>query len=441
MKRNRITAIAAIAAICSASSAWAQTPAGAAATGDRPVTADQDFVVKSVNEEAGRVMSAGSPNSRAGAGYNSANVQFTSESGETDVSVAFSFDLERYKPARERDGYFIVSRTKIGLVASTPIDKGKTDSALFSGDSLVSGSKLKFSLTTFRTKVGSGFKAAPFIGRAYARCVRLESAHWSVTQNDRNAADLTRQTFVDNVVQKIETAAGFFDVKMAMTTEQRETDIGKYVLHACQPGDGAALGNTGELITAYGDDPVAFRHLFLPDNAKLTFWGIDASMGREDHTYLDRAAFKLPSAPRTSWEVGAYYGWISSNLTFSLRGRAVYGQTYEDNDAAEICRTVSIPAGTECIKGPDGAPLRQRIGLVSVEARKLVTVNGATQIAVAPQVTYRTEDKNFGVEIPVYLVPDKDGKLSGGLKAVYNSKGDEFAIGVFVGVPFSIFYN
>ena len=62
------------------------------------------------------------------------------------------------------------------------------------------------------------------------------------------------------------------------------------------------------------------------------------------------------------------------------------------------------------------------------------------QVAFAPQVTYRFEDNNVGVEVPIYLVPDKDGKLSGGMKAVYNSKGDEFAVGLFVGVPFSIFY-
>ena len=85
--------------------------------------------------------------------------------------------------------------------------------------------------------------------------------------------------------------------------------------------------------------------------------------------------------------------------------------------------------------------MRQRSGLVSVEARKLVTVNGYTQIAVAPQITYKTEDKNIGIEVPIYLVPDKKGKLSGGIKAVYNSKGDEFAAGLFIGVPFSIFYN
>jgi hypothetical protein len=95
----------------------------------------------------------------------------------------------------------------------------------------------------------------------------------------------------------------------------------------------------------------------------------------------------------------------------------------------------------KCIKGPDGAPLRQRSGVFSLEARKLVKVSKGTQIAIAPQLTYKTAEKNVGVEVPIYLVPDKDGKLSGGIKAVYNSKGDEFAVGLFVGVPFSIFYN
>ena len=188
------------------------------------------------------------------------------------------------------------------------------------------------------------------------------------------------------------------------------------------------------MVTSTGSDPVTFGRRFLPDGSRLTFWGLDASMGQDDHSFLDRTAFKLETDQRTTWEVGGYAGFINSDLTFSLRGRLVYGQTYKANDEAEICRTVSIPAGPECLKGPDGAPLRQRTGLASLEARKLVHVSGGTDIAIAPQVTYRFKDRNLGVEVPIYLSPDKDGKLSGGIKAVYNSKGDEFALGLFVGV-------
>ena len=392
------------------------------------------------SREAAKVISEGSPDGRAAAGFSSSNVQFTSENGETSFSIAASFDLQSYS-GQGSDGYYHVSRTRMSAVGSAPIDGEGKGGKLFAGDSLVSGSKLKLSVTHLSTVVGDGGNSGPQIAAAYRRCVSQNSTLWAQAQSDQNAALGSAGAFAAQLNDKLATKA---DVNFDKLFDDvaKSGDVGKFVTQACSPNaEGTKLDDAYDLIKTYGDDALTFRRRFLPDNAKLTFWGIDASMGRDDHTYLDRVAFKLPSQPRTSWEVGAYYGMINSDLTFSLRGRVVYGQTYKDNDEAQICRTVSIPAGPECIKGPDGAPLRQRSGLASVEARKLVTVSDRTQIAIAPQVTYRTEDKNVGVEVPIYLVPDKDGKLSGGIKAVYNSKGDEFAVGLFVGVPFSIFYN
>jgi hypothetical protein len=440
MKRIQSILVFASATIASATNAYGQEQAAAGAAGPTLASAAEDYVVKAANDEAARVLSDGSPNSRATAGFSSANLQFTSEQGETEVSLAFSFDLEKYKPTQKRTGYFVVSRTRIGIVATAPLDKEGGDNRLFSGDSLVSGSKLRLSVTNFKTTVGSGLNAAPLIGMAYGRCVREESVNWAASQPDPAAAGIMAHNFADSLAGKLDTSGGFADPKMLMSAEDQKTELGAYLLHGCQPGQNGALKSAGALINNYGEDPASIRLKFLPKNASLRFWGLDASLGRDDRNFLDRTQFKLTSKPRTSWEVGAYYGIINSDLTMSARARVVYGQSYKDNDEAEICRTVSIPAGTECIKGPDGAPLRQRTGLASVEMRRLVTVKEGTQIAFAPQVTYRFEDKNVGVEVPIYLAPDEKGKLSGGIKAVYNSKGDEFAVGLFVGVPFSIFY-
>ena len=415
-------------------------------------------VADDVNQDAGRVMSNGSPNDRAGAGFSSSNVQFTNEQGDTSVSLAFSLDTgsSSKKDIKVKNGLpaavYRVSRQKLSVVLTAPIDKATKGTNLFSGDSLVSGTKAKFSFSRFSTNLGDGAGARNMRGNAYRSCVHNQSNVWAAVQADHVVADAQVATFVRRVDDNLVVAdksihgpeAATMSYEKAISDPAKDAgELGMVVAKACVPSgeDGYSFGSEVELIDRYGDDPEEFRRQFFPDNSSITFWGIDASMGSDDHTYLDRAVFKLPSAARTSWEVGAYYGWINSDLSFSLRGRAVYGQTYKDNDEAEICRTVSIPAGTECIKGPDGTPLRQRSGLVSVEARKLVSVDDGTQIAIAPQITYKTEDKSVGIEVPIYLVPDKAGKLSGGIKAVYNSKGDEFAVGLFVGVPFSIFFN
>ena len=394
-------------------------------------------VLEATNDAAGQVLSAGSPNSRAAAGFSAANVQFTSENSDNAVSLAFSFDLESYKPSNGSGDYYSVGRTRLGIVATAPIEQGSKSAGIFSGDSVVSGSTLKLSVTHFSTKVGSGMGSFPATKYAYQQCVIDQSGRWAASNADEDGAGDNAAEYAKKVGEQLSVSSNFRKV----LNDGADSKVGKFVQLACQPGmAGGKFKNTGELVDAYGDNPTAFRRKFIPANAKLRFYGLDASVGRDDHSFLDRTAFKLQSKPQTSWEVGAYYGWLNSDLTFSARGRIVYGQNYSDQDEAEICRTVSVPAGTECIKGPDGAPTRNRTGLFSFEARKLVTVNDGTTIGIAPQVTYRFEDNNVGVEVPIYLVPDKDGKLSGGIKAVYNSKDDEFAVGLFVGVPFSIFY-
>lgn len=413
-----------------------------------PRESGEAYVLTRTADEGLRTTSEGTPNSRVTAGSYATSLQFTNESGDTSVSLALSFDLRGYKPIKRSDGFYSVSALKLGVTATAPIETSGKDAALFQGDSFVSGSKLRLSLSRYSTIVGSGAGSGPAIKSAFIRCTSTAGNNWIESQPNPNEASANESAFLGKIISEISGGNDNIDLAIAMhraaggDPDYRSKPIAKQIYNQCHPGPDRQFANVGELVDEYGPNPSEFRRRFLPKDAKLTFMGLDASMGRDDHSFLDRTNFELLSEPRTTWEVGAYYGVIGSDLSWSLRGRAVYGQSYKDNDEAEICRSVSIPVGgTDCIKGPDGAPIRERTGLVSVEGRKLVTVNDKTQIALAPQVTYRFEDKNVGVEVPIYLVPDEKGKLSGGIKAVYNSKGDEFAVGLFVGVPFSIFFD
>ena len=51
-------------------------------------------------------------------------------------------------------------------------------------------------------------------------------------------------------------------------------------------------------------------------------------------------------------------------------------------------------------------------------------------------MTYDLKDDEFAVDLPFYLVPDKDGNLTGGIRLGYNTADDEVGIGVFVGSTF-----
>ena len=404
--------------------AWAQSAVQPPSNGD-------------ADEEASKI-TVGAPNDRTLSGFHASSLQITTEQGDTTVSAALSFDLGDYQPENkvkaDRDGFYIVRRTKVGITASVPIDGDGTASRLFYGDNLVTGSKLKLSVTHFTAHLGTGVGSLQIVVDAMSKCVEQSFAA------DETVGD-TYQTLMTALSQS--GPGGTMTYDSAFRRAEASGAGGKKIANACYPTVGVdrAYQTPISLIEKYIPSRAQeFRKGFIHDNARMTFLGADASMGRDDHTYLDRTNFKLLTKPRTSWEVAIYAGWINADARFSLRGRLVYGQNFVDNDEAEICRTVSIPAGPECIKGPDGSQMRKRSGLVSVEARQLVTMNDRTTIALAPQVTYRSEDHNLGVEVPIYLAPDSKGQLSGGLKAAYNSKGDEFSIGIFVGVPFSIFF-
>lgn len=455
-----LMAATAIAILPAAQANAEQSPAGGLNANPEGGAVIAEVAGRGLNEEmeaAGRQALDGAPNDRAASGFHAESLQFSNTVGETDLSLALSFDLGRYNrsaSAKFADNKFSISRTRIGVVATVPIEKDKTVHRLFSGDSLVSGSKLKLSLTRFSTSIGLGSveaneKARRYQGSAYAACLEEFGSKQSEASGTLEEANLTTLQQTANSVGNFaradanDSSIAPFDLtfrRLKASKNEFDQNIAAYCYADADNTNG--MHNTGSLIQKYASGSYQeFRAAYIDDKARLSFMGLDASLGRDDHSFLDRTNFKLMSEPRTTWEVGAYYGIIASDLSWSLRARAVYGQSYKDNDEAEICRTVSIPAGNECIKGADGAPVRQRTGLTSLEARKLVTVREGTQIALAPQVTYRFEDKNVGVEVPIYLVPGADGKLTGGIKAVYNSKGDEFGLGLFVGVPFSVFFN
>ena len=56
-------------------------------------------------------------------------------------------------------------------------------------------------------------------------------------------------------------------------------------------------------------------------------------------------------------------------------------------------------------------------------------------MAIAPQVTYDTEDDEFLVEVPLYLQRNENSGLDAGIEFNYSSERDDFAVGFFVGVP------
>jgi hypothetical protein len=68
------------------------------------------------------------------------------------------------------------------------------------------------------------------------------------------------------------------------------------------------------------------------------------------------------------------------------------------------------------------------------------------KFAIAPQFSYDLVGDAYGVDVPFYLVGDGKGKLRGGFRLGYTNqkkadggRDDDISLGVFLGVPFSVF--
>jgi len=404
----------------------------------------RDETLIAQKKDGERLVGAGGPLQRASGGLSASAFQFSSEQGESEatLSLAFNLDTNDPKESDQNSGFFNVSSLTATLQATAPLGQSDGVSKLFDGDSLVNGSKIKFAIHRTATSLGSGRGHKEFARIAYKSCVAKAVGVWIRDQhedaNSYNVANAYGNQFNQNLKETPDDSGQLTLRRL----DDGNSEVAAFAVKQCQPGRNNADGvkDLTDLVGKYTGNLVEFERSFF-DRKPVSFMGIDASLGRDSYTILDRTAFTTSKSSKNSWEVGAYYGLIAHDISWSARARVVYGKSFKSPDEVQICRTITGSTDQECLSGPDGPPTSEKTALASFELRHLVKLNSNQKVGFAPQITYDFDDKDFGIEVPVYLAPDKDGKLSGGLKFAYSSKDDDFGIGLFVGVPFSIFFE
>lgn len=408
------------------------------AQGTEAISVEEAADIKLSNGKA--TIGNDAPADRAGSAINGSLLQFSMEQGDTEATLALKFDLDRYSAVKSnRSGFWQKSALDLVVSATAPLDGNNGDLPLLSGDQLVTGSRLKVAITRTSALVNDGTAAQPYIFEAQRLCVRAETEKWADAKGTNEAktlASLYRGAFFAEFdPPRFLAGPTIRDLAVPDKFGNSDGSLGKHMIDSC------VVSDPRKLIGEYNKDQLEQFLKAIRSDKPMTFMGLDGSIGRSAFKTLDRVGFAVVNSDRNSWEIGAYYGMIGPDADWSIRARAVYGKAWKSPDEIQICRAITGTTNQECIKGPDGKPLGAKTGLVSFEARKLLTTVGAQRIGIAPQLTYRFEDKGFGVEVPVYLSTDKEGKLSGGLKFAYDSKSDDYGIGIFVGAPFSIFFQ
>lgn len=159
-------------------------------------------------------------------------------------------------------------------------------------------------------------------------------------------------------------------------------------------------------------------------------FGFNAEIGYDDFTYYTSLTQKEKDR-EMHWSAGGSLG-TSSPLRKAYFGAGFELQrAYESNKPRIVC-PLTTDTTFDCVQGSFGAPQRGYQRIAFVEARSAL-FDRPYNIRLAHDFA---SDRS-SVDLPIYLLRNKQNKFTGGIRLGWNSDND-FIAGVFVGKEFSI---
>jgi|GEM_PF-4334025 len=417
-----------------------------------------------------RVVEAQGPADRPGYSPPDPTFQLRAGSDEKEVSVGLTVgrSIIRVDP---KDKYRQRSESlRFSAIGFAPVDKDAAKRFVSLADP-VSGARLKVGLTyyfsNYSIRQADVDAAVAVMNASFGKCVRERVHGWSAFKPEdgrRVAADYL------NVVATLEAAGRETEQALATVESPAFADLGadaavaeyrdvpefkalsaargggafkeiQAVVDTCRVGTADGFKANELLIRQYGESTQIRTSIrAVTANAPTFFVGGNATFGRKSYSYIDRAAFALQDKPKGEYALAAFAGVISGDGLWSLRAAVTHSLSYDAQDQIELCQPTATAGQTQCLTGAGGPPARSKVTALSVEGRRLFTIPGTkSQIGVAPEFAINPSNGKYSIDVPVYLAPDKDGNLTGGVQVSYGSKKKNVVFGVFVGVPFTVF--
>lgn len=201
-------------------------------------------------------------------------------------------------------------------------------------------------------------------------------------------------------------------------------------------------------------------HLNTDDKAQLLTWFEDpikvvkrrsfvtgnfaGSVGTEEFEFFDVATLVSGKQRKTSYLLGASVGFLPHlNSNVFIVGGFELKRSYKAASDSTFCPTGGTGPTVKCTTGPFGPPKEE------IDRKIKLTVRYAGALKFGPAGSkestpfgiefisaYDFHDKTWGIEVPFYVLVDKDHGLTGGLRGAYDSKEDDFQFGVFVSKAF-----
>jgi hypothetical protein len=158
---------------------------------------------------------------------------------------------------------------------------------------------------------------------------------------------------------------------------------------------------------------------------------VSASYTPLEMGYLEEGTFLPASLERGSGALGASIGRFLGNQLWSVGYQ--HEVAYRQGSQAEICVPAGEAGALRCRKAPLGRPVRVESGVAMVQGRGYLR----PKVAWNPRFTYRTHDEEWGIEVPLYVIPGESG-LIGGIAPGYNSARGNWTFTVFIGRAFRV---
>jgi hypothetical protein len=337
------------------------------------------------SETAGRSFIApvgeGTLNSSAGSARSGAEIHAGSESSKAYIKLG-----------RTLSGQDLFS--VFALTASAPLDKKSDTTSLATLDAFANAFTLELKLTGFST-----------------HRVNVAKADWSQHKVFYNEL---KEAIAHGALAKGEVK----DLK-----EGREQEV-----------------DTNNVLKYAPDLEAAFESLTRDRTQWDTTWGITGTVGHQSYSYLVQPALAKESTDKIPWGGKVFLGFMPGGddtlLTFSFE----YQDGFKDADSKTLVLPVDANGVQEAKTGPIGSPKSDRKKLAALELRRFIMLpNAKKPIGLNLKVTYDFEEETLGVDMPVWMIRDAKGNLTGGLSFGWTEKDDKFTVGVIVGGAFGFF--
>lgn len=194
----------------------------------------------------------------------------------------------------------------------------------------------------------------------------------------------------------------------------------------------------GELVHNYDcDDYDSYLEQHFGSPVSAVTGGLQAAVGYNSFTYYQPTSLLKSSQQDVPRSIGAYLGvapheFVAPTLIdISIN----YQQAYTAIPSATACKMTN--GSISCQTGSIGAPKHTDKLLLSLDDHTEFRVMKQL-FGVSPQVTYDPRNRQQGVDLPIYFIPDSKGNLIAGVEAGWTNT-QHLTFGVIVGAPFSFF--